>query len=415
MTDVTAPHSYAGRPPRQLAALQNALIWAIGATGSVVLVEPSLYEVALLSAMVLFMASGLRLHLMFMPMIALLIVVNLGYTICASALLGQKPVAMWIATSWYMAASVVFFAMLFSEETEARLSILRRGLIWGGVLTSLLGIAGYLHLFPGAYDHFTLYGRARGGFKDPNVLGAYLILPAIFLLQDLVTEKFGRALRSAILLGIITLAIFLAFSRAAWGQLVATGAFFLLLTFITSQSSAQRARVVLMTLAAVIAAAMMLAILLSIDSIADVFKQRASFDQSYDSGRFGRFGRYVLGFQMALDKPFGIGPLQFTQYFPEDTHNSFLNAFMSGGWISGITYPALIFSTVAYGFRCVFLPVPWQRAYLVMFTAFLGTVAESFIIDTDHWRHFWLMLGAMWGMFAAANIYMARNPRIGTA
>ena len=46
--------------------------------------------------------------------------------------------------------------------------------------------------------------------------------------------------------------------------------------------------------------------------------------------------------------------------------------------------------------------MPWQRAYLAIFAAFLGTVGESFIIDTDHWRHFWMMLGAMWGMFVAA-------------
>jgi hypothetical protein len=49
--------------------------------------------------------------------------------------------------------------------------------------------------------------------------------------------------------------------------------------------------------------------------------------------------------------------------------------------------------------------VPWQRAYLAIFAAFLGTVGESFVIDTDHWRHFWMMLGAMWGMFAAAQRY----------
>jgi len=61
-----------------------------------------------------------------------------------------------------------------------------------------------------------------------------------------------------------------------------------------------------------------------------MFKQRASFDQSYDEGRFGRFGRHILGAQMALELPFGIGPLQFTKFFPEDTHNSYLNAFMSG-------------------------------------------------------------------------------------
>ena len=77
-------------------------------------------------------------------------------------------------------------------------------------------------------------------------------------------------------------------------------------------------------------------ILLSFDSIASLFKERASFNQPYDSGRFGRFGRHILGAGMALDYPVGIGPLQFRRFFPEDTHNSFLNAFMSGGWISGI-------------------------------------------------------------------------------
>ena len=80
-----------------------------------------------------------------------------------------------------------------------------------------------------------------------------------------------------------------------------------------------------------------------------MFKQRASFDQSYDEGRFGRFGRHILGAEMALDLPFGIGPLQFNRYFPEDTHNSYLNAFMSGGWISGVCYPALVFVTVDHG------------------------------------------------------------------
>jgi hypothetical protein len=33
------------------------------------------------------------------------------------------------------------------------------------------------------------------------------------------------------------------------------------------------------------------------------------------------------------------------------------------------------------------------------------------VIDTDHWRHFWLMLGAMWGMIAAAQPYRtAKQP-----
>ena len=69
---------------------------------------------------------------------------------------------------------------------------------------------------------------------------------------------------------------------------------------------------------------------------------------------------------------------------------------------SGVCYPALVFVTVLTGFRYVFVRMPWQWTYLAIFSAFLGTVGESFIIDTDHWRHFWLMLGVTWGMFVAA-------------
>jgi hypothetical protein len=27
------------------------------------------------------------------------------------------------------------------------------------------------------------------------------------------------------------------------------------------------------------------------------------------------------------------------------------------------------------------------------------------VIDTDHWRHFWMMIGAVWAMVAAAVPY----------
>ena len=175
----------------------------------------------------------------------------------------------------------------------------------------------------------------------------------------------------------------------------------LALMVFTSRSQAQRSRIIVMTLIAAILAVALIAVLLSIGTVADMFKQRASFDQSYDEGRFGRFGRHILGAQMALERPFGIGPLQFHTYFPEDTHNSFLNAFMSGGWISGICYPALVFVSAIIGFRYIYSRVPWQRDYLAIFSAFLGIAGESFIIDTDHWRHFWMMLGTMWGMYAA--------------
>ena len=398
--------------PRML-ALQRTLVWLVGASGAIVFIEPSPYELVTLVAAVVFFATGLRLRLVFVPLLLLLFLINLGYSIGALPVIDKSEVATWVATSWYMAMTVVFLAMVLSEDTAARLGMLRQGLIAGALVAACAGIAGYFNVVPGEHDLLTLYGRARGTFKDPNVLSAFLILPTLFVLQSVVSNRLR--LRSMIALGILALAILLAFSRAAWGGVAITSAFVLGLMVLTSQSRAQRSRIIVMSVIAVAIVVMLVTVLLSVDSISELFKQRASLDQSYDEGRFGRFGRHILGADMALDLPFGIGPLQFHRYFPEDTHNSYLNAFMSGGWLAGVCYAALVFITVIIGFRHVFVRVPWQQAYLAIFAAFLGTVGEGFIIDTDHWRHFWMMVGAMWGMFAAAQGYRANADPAPTA
>src|SRR5205807_3688293 len=133
-----------------------------------------------LAAIIVFFATGLRLRLVFMPLLLLLFLINVGYTIGAVPVIDSTGVANWIATSWYMAATVIFFAMMLSEDTEARLDMLRRGLIVGAMIASLAAIGGYFNLIPGGHDLLTLYERGRGTFKDPNVLGAFLILPALF-------------------------------------------------------------------------------------------------------------------------------------------------------------------------------------------------------------------------------------------
>jgi hypothetical protein len=391
------------------------MLWLVGACGAVVMIEPSPYELATLSALIVFFATGLKLRAQFMPLLFLLIAMNIGYSTSAASVLDKSPIVNWIATSWYLAITAMFFAIVLAEDTEARLHYLLRGYVVGALVASLTGIGGYFGLIPGGYDLFTLYGRAKGTFKDPNVLGAFLILPALVTLQSVLIDRLSKAMRSGVILSIISLAILLSFSRAAWGQLVATSAFVVVIMFLMSKSQNQRLRIVLLTCLAIAALALLLLILLSLDSTSNLFRERASLEQSYDSGRFGRFVRHILGAQMALDLPFGIGPLQFTRYFPEDTHNSFLNAFMSGGWIAGVCYPALVLTTVIFGLRYLFVEVPWRRGYIAVLAAFLGTVAESFIIDTDHWRHFFLLIGAMWGMFAAAQIAMWRRTQAGRA
>src|SRR3954463_12459737 len=244
-------------------ALQRAMVWLVGASGAIVFIEPSPYEIATLAASLIFFATGaLRMRLVFIPLLLTLFLLNTGYSISAIGVFDQtygaidRPsVATWIATSWYMTVTVIFFAMVISEDTAARLDMLRRGLVVGAMIAATSGIPGYFSLVPGGHDLLTLYERARGTFKDPNVLGAFLILPALFALQSVVSAPAGKAFRSAAALGIMTLAILLAFSRAAWGGLVITSGFMLVLMVLTSRSQVQRSRIIVMAVTAAVLAA----------------------------------------------------------------------------------------------------------------------------------------------------------------
>jgi hypothetical protein len=316
----------------------------------------------------------------------------------------------WVLVSWYLSATAIFFAAMLGTNTQERLSLLMRGTTMAAVLAALIAILAYFRLLGPLSGPFLMYDRAHATFNDPNVLGAFLILPALLALQRVFNGRLADALRAAVLLGVFAIALLLTFSRAAWGQFALTTALLMLLTFVTTRSANARLRIVLITIAGVIAMVLMLAALLSVDRVAELFKERAALEQSYDVGHLGRFGRHLLGAQIALEHPFGIGPLQFSRIFPEDPHNTYLNAFLAGGWLSGLVYVTLVLTTLLLGLRYVFVDTPWRKTYLAAYCAFVGAAAESVLIDSDHWRHYFLLLGVIWGLMAASRPYARRRP-----
>jgi hypothetical protein len=391
-----------------IAGLQRAVLWLVGFGGAIVLIEPSPYELMSFLALAVFAVSGLTLSPKLMPLPVLLVLINIGYSISGWTVIDQDGVATWLVTSWYLAVTAVFFAAMLGTNTEARLSAITRGCVIGGLIASLAAILGYSRIIPSLNDLLLLYDRARGTFKDPNVLGAFLILPTLLALQPVIAGRLRDALKGTMLLGILVPAILLSFSRAAWGQIVYCALVVLALTFVTTRSPSHRLRLVLLSVTGVVVLIGFVGALLSIDAVAQLFKERASLSQSYDMGEQGRFARHALGAILALDFPFGIGPLQFSKHFPEDTHNSFLNAFMSGGWLGGACYPALVALTLAYGFRATLIRTPWQQTTITVFAGYFGVATESFIIDTDHWRHTFLLMGLLWGLIAASRSHAAR-------
>src|ERR1700753_1128635 len=84
-------------------ALQRAMVWLVGASGAVVFIEPSPYELTTLLAAVVFFATAARLRLVFIPLLLLIVSLNIGYSIGAIPFYSDSVVFSWIMTSWYMA------------------------------------------------------------------------------------------------------------------------------------------------------------------------------------------------------------------------------------------------------------------------------------------------------------------------
>ena len=186
----------------------------------------------------------------------------------------------------------------------------------------------------------------------------------------------------AVPLLIIVAGIFLSFSRGAWGLF---GASAILLTgalFLQSSSGKFRLRIVVMSIAAIALLVAALLVILQIPGVADMLTTRAQLVQDYDGARLGRFARYGIGFQMAMEHPLGIGPLVFGQLLGEDTHDIWLKALLDYGWLGFASWAIMIGWTIAAGFRILFRNRPWQPFVLCAYVVFIGHVA----LGTSH-RH----------------------------
>jgi O-antigen ligase len=244
--------------------------------------------------------------------------------------------------------------------------------------------------------------RAQGTFKDPNVLSTFLILPACFLVQGFLLGTHKRTWLSAFALIIVCAGIFFAYSRGAWVNAAAALALLVLLTFVTTPSFALRTRIVTLTAVGIVCGAAMIAIALSFEHIRSLFEERANLLNYYDSGETGRFGNQLNSLPLLLQMPNGMGPAQFRHYFTNDPHNVFLNAFASYGWIGGISFLVLVGGTVLAGWRALIRKTPWRHDAVAVFCPLFTTLLQGVQIDTDHWRHLYLMFGMMWGYYSAS-------------
>jgi O-antigen ligase len=173
-------------------------------------------------------------------------------------------------------------------------------------------------------------------------------------------------------------------------------------TFGIAATSRERIKLVMHMVLAGVLAVGALAAAQSIPKVAELMGERASFEQSYDVGPEGRFGGQEKAAELVMTHPLGIGALEFARvYHNEDVHEVYLNMYLNMGWFGGTLYIFLVFTTLVLGLKLVLRDRGGDGVSAVLVAAFFGMVLEGAVIDTDHWRHFYLIMAMIWGMSLA--------------
>jgi hypothetical protein len=350
--------------------------------------------------------SDLAFDRAMIPLIVGLAAFNAGGLLALPPFVDVHESVSFTFISVYMAVTAIFFAALVAKAPFERLRTIRSGYVAAGIFAATLGILGYFNV-AGLSAHFTLYDgtRASGPFKDPNVFGPFLVPPILWLTQDLLLRRGAGFLRTVAPLGLMIFAVLLSFSRGAWGATIASVVLMAALTFATTQSTALRWRIAAVAVVGAFVVALLLVLALSIPAVHDVFLIRASLSQDYDVGETGRFGSQWRSLPMLLEQPFGFGPLQFRHVFPEDPHEMYVNAFASYGWLGGLSFLAFTTTTLYVGWRLVFVRSPFRDVAIPIWACLFVQMAQGLQIDTDHWRHLFLLFGALYGLAAAERRY----------
>lgn len=384
------------RPPRDRSVrdLFDGIVVALMALGCLVFIEPAPFDLLI----VVIVPIALLLRRLAIPRtssfaLACMAVYLLTNLISLLPAINLPAALRFGAITLYLIIAWVFVLGLVGKQGERAIRIVMLGWTGGAVLSTAVSIGAYFSLLP-LHDVVAPFGRMEGFFKDANVFGAFLVPPAVWAASRLVALERRHRASWAVALVICGAGVFLSYSRGAW---ISFG--IAMLTFFALRLAGvgtRRSRI--MTLLAVPVAVVLLAIaldrLVEVGIVRDMLEIRAR-PQDYDTERFANQRRAM---EMALRRPFGIGPGHTELVFHRAAHNAYIRGFVENGFIGGLSLTALLIASLL---RSTWLALgtrePRLQVAMALVAASLAAICvESLVIDTVHWRHMWVLAAMAW-------------------
>jgi hypothetical protein len=294
------------------------------------------------------------------------------------------------ATTGYCLALFVTIAATHSEaavpatrSSETIADDVVAGLILGGLVgTTAAWIGGLVPELRGALWQYGV--EFRGFFKDSNVFGPSLFLPAAVSLLRCLDPGAANGRRFAWLGVFLVLVsgVVMSGSRAAFGGLAVALSAVLILASPDLTRRTKFSGAVLVTV--VLAAGFALAAATGVEG------QPLSL-RSYDIQ--SRFPEIAAALREIPGRPLGLGPGLALGRLGLNVHNLLVLVFLEEGWLGGLGLVLALGALVLAGWRAMRSPLRSAAPAILpaALAALAGYLVVSMVVSTLHWRDFWIV------------------------
>jgi O-antigen ligase len=299
----------------------------------------------------------------------------------------------FFATTLYVAVLGLWMTGWVTTPGRARLAA--GGYLFAACAACALGLTALFLAVPGR-DLIFAEGRIVSFFKDPNVFGAFVIPVALILVEEILSPRLFRIPRlfKALLLLVLTLGVLFSYSRGAWANLAVGVAVVLTVLALRRRGG----RKVFPALVLVLVATLFVAGTVTVSGSGDFLVERAQI-QSYDADRFAA---WVAGLEPAQRYPFGVGPGQFEELASISAHSTYVRALAEQGLPGLLAVSALMIFTLGAALaNAVAGRGTHGIGSAALLGAWCGLLVNSFVIDTLHWRHLWVVAALIWAGWAS--------------
>lgn len=250
-------------------------------------------------------------------------------------------------------------------------------------------------------------GRPAGFFKDPNVAGAFISSGALFMMVKILFGKREEVFKHTLIFLFLFFSVVLTFSRGALLNLFSGIAFLGIISL-----SMRKSKRFIFVLFIVFFIALM-----SVPVILEIFRQSFRFRGAQWYDIYGRVMAWKAGIELFKSYPLGIGPGQFEDYsldyqksmggwmlrLTPSAHNLYLRVLTENGILGFLIFILALIIPIVLGIKKTYLSSKSTEDIVWILGSLVGILVQSFVIDTLHWRHFWILFGFLFALFRIVN------------